>query len=190
MATNDTVGIKPFILGELTVRKLVLAVAAALAIVPAATTFALPGGGHGGSVTGGGRYDTSECAANFAINGHGTPQGAQGTENTTFSNAPKALPGCPGQGQIVAKVTCVVVNGADAEIRGIITKQTGSLGPDFFPPGNTVFVTDVQDNGNGSSATPDTIVQYVAPTGSEQDCQAPSGDQLFTVDQGNVTVHD
>jgi hypothetical protein len=172
------------------VRKLVIALAAMSSVAASGGFYSAwaAGGGQGASVTGGGRYDTSECAANFALSGQAGPQGAHGTMNTIFSNAPGAIPGCPGQGQVVAKVTCVVSNGPDAEVRGVITKQTGSLGSDFFPPGNTVYVTDVQDNGNPSSGTPDTIVQYVAPTGTEQDCQAPSGDQLFAVDQGNVTV--
>jgi len=76
------------------------------------------------------------------------------------------------------------------EIRGVITKQTGSFGPEFFPPGDTVFVTDVQDNGGPAQGVPDTIVQFVDAPGTENNCQAPSGDQLFTVDEGNVTVHD
>jgi hypothetical protein len=169
------------------VRKILATLTATLSVALAVGAHSgwASGAGQGASVTGGGRYDTAECAVNFALNARTTPQGAQGTENSTMSNAPGAIAGCPGQGQIVAKVTCVAVNGQDAEIRGVITKQSGSFGPEFFPPGNTVFVTDVQDNGDG---TPDTIVQYVDATGSEIDCQAPSGDQLFTVDEGNVVV--
>jgi hypothetical protein len=62
-------------------------------------------------------------------------------------------------------VTCIAVNGNEAEIRGLITKQTGSFGPEFFPPGEGVFVTDVQDNGDPSSGTPDTIQQSVDQPG-------------------------
>jgi hypothetical protein len=140
------------------------------------------------SVTGGGRYDRAECAINFSLSARTTPNGTAGTQTATMSNAPGAIPDCPGQGHIEATVTCIAVNGPDAEVRGLITEQSGSFGPDFFPPGDNVFVTDVQDNGDPSSGTPDTIVQYVDQPGSENSCQAPSGDQLFTVDNGNVTV--
>jgi len=106
-----------------------------------------------------------------------------------MSNAPGAIPGCPGQGHIKADVTCVATNGNVAEVRGIITEQTGSLGPQFFPPGN-VFVTDVIDNGNGSSAIPDQIVQSVDSNGTEQNCNASVQSFYFNVDNGNITVHD
>jgi hypothetical protein len=163
---------------------------ASLALFGVGLTPAHAAGPSSPSVTGGGRYDTSECAINFALNGHQTPTGATGTQSAVMSNAPGAIPGCPGQGQITATVTCVAVNGPDAEIRGVITKQTGSFSPEFFPPGDTTFVTDAQDNGNPSSGTPDTIVQYVDAPGTQNNCVAPAGDQLFTVDQGNITVQD
>lgn len=165
-------------------RRIVLSAAVAVALIPLSAVFASPAT----SVTGGGRYDRADCAINFSVSAHPTTNGATGEQTAVMSNAPGAIAGCPGQGQIKATVTCVAVNGHDAEIRGIITKQTGSFGPEFFPPGDTVFVTDVQDNGNPSGGTPDTIVQYVDQPGSENSCQAPSGDQLFTVDNGNVTV--
>ena len=41
---------------------------------------------------------------------------------------------CLGQGHIRANVTCLAVNRSDAEIRGDILDQTGSLGPSSFPP--------------------------------------------------------
>ena len=167
---------------------LVAAAGAAGALLLPISASAAPAGGTG-FVTGGGIYDRSECAINFAVNGHQSANGANGTQSMTMSNAPGAISGCPGQGKISATVTCIAINGNDAEIRGVITKQTGSLGPEFFPPGNTVLVTDVQDNGNPSTGVPDTIVQYVDQTGTENNCLAPAGDQLFTVDNGNVTVH-
>jgi len=171
-------------------RRILTAVAIAVALVPFATAFAGPGAGNQPSVTGGGRYDRTECAINFSVSAHQTPNGATGTQTATMSNAPGAIPGCPGQGQIKATVTCVAVNGNMAEVRGIITKMTGSFGPEFFPPGEGVFVTDVQDNGNPSDGTPDTIQQSVDNPGTEHSCQAPSGAQTFTVDNGDVTVRD
>jgi hypothetical protein len=147
-----------------------LALPVALIVATPLSTAANPT--SGGFVVGGGRYDTSECAINFSL-----------------SDAPGAIPGCPGQGHIKATVTCVVVSGNEAEVRGDIVQQSGSFSPDFFPPGDTVFVTDVQDNGNPSSGTPDTIVQYVDAAGTENNCSPPNGDEVFTVDQGNVTVH-
>src|SRR5256885_687437 len=162
--------------GETSMRKvLVLAALIATAVPMAAAHASAPSSPF---VVGGGRYDTAECAINFSLNGRLTPNGAVGTQTAVMSNAPGAIAGCPGQGQIKATVTCVAVNGPDAEIRGLITKQSGSFSPDFFPPGETVFVTDVQDNGNPGQAAPDTIVQYVDQSGSENNCQVPSGDQL------------
>lgn len=171
-------------------RKTVTAIAIIVAVLPLGAAIASPATGAGGqpSVTGGGRYDRTECAINFSISAHMTSTGATGTQTATMSNAPGAIPGCPGEGHVKATVTCIAVNGHDAEIRGIIVEQSGSFGPDFFPPGDTVFVTDVQDNGNPSNGTPDTITQSVDSTGSQNSCQAPSGDQLFTVDNGDVTV--
>jgi hypothetical protein len=170
------------------VRRLIPVVAVLTALIPIGAAAAQPHGGTAPSVTGGGIYDRAECAVNFSLNARTTPNGVTGEQNAVMSNAPGAIAGCPGQGHVKATVTCVAVNGHDAEIRGIITKQSGSFGPDFFPPGDTVFVTDVQDNGSPSDGTPDTIVQYVDGAGTENSCQAPSGDQLFTVDNGNVTV--
>ena len=144
------------------------------------------GGGQSGYVTGGGRYDLAECPINFSVSAHNGPNGANGTQTATLSNAPGGIPGCPGQGHIKATVTCVAIDGNNAEIRGIITEQSGSLGPDAFPPGN-VFVTDVQDN--SGSGQPDRIQQSVEPNGTENDCVAPAFDEVFTVDHGDVTVH-
>lgn len=146
-------------------------------------------GGGDRFVVGGGRYgrEFPNCPTNFSLNAHVNGQGPHGTQNVTMTNSDK---GCPGQGHIRANVTCLAVNGNDAEIRGDILDQTGSLGPQFFPAGDTVLVTDVQDNGKPSTGVPDTIVQYVDTTGTDLACAPPSGDQYFTVDNGNITVHD
>lgn len=172
-------------------RRLVAVVFILAAMAPVtAVVAAAPGGSPGAAfVNGGGRYDESECAVNFSIDGRQTSQGANGTQTATMSNAPGALPDCPGQGHVKATVTCVVVAGNEAEIRGDIIEQSGSFGADFFPPGDNVFVTDVLDSGNPSNGTPDKIVQYVDQPGTENNCQPPGGDELFTVDNGNVTVH-
>lgn len=174
-------------------RRTVIAAVIVTSLLPVGGAYASHGHANGASnpsVTGGGRYDRAECAINFSIDGQITPTGFAGTQTATMSNAPGAIAGCPGQGQIKATVTCVAVSGNDAEIRGLITKESGSFGPEFFPPGDNVFVTDVQDNGNPSDGTPDTIVQYVDQAGSQDSCQPPSGDQFFTVDNGNVVVRD
>jgi hypothetical protein len=144
----------------------------------------------GAFVVGGGRYDRAECPINFAVNGHVDSKGAHGTQTATMSAAPGAIPGCPGEGHVKADVTCVAINGNHAEVRGDIVEQSGSLGPEFFPPGDTVFVTDVIDNGNPSAGIPDQIVQQVAPAGTEHDCDAGDRAAYFTVDNGNVTGHD
>lgn len=170
-------------------RKVLVATAGIVLFVPVASAFGAPSSASA-FVTGGGRYDRAECPINFSVNGHNTPNGATGTQTATMSAAPGGIPGCPGQGQIKATVTCVAVDGPNAEVRGIITKQTGSFGPEFFPPGDTVFVTDVRDNGRLSGGIPDTIVQYVDQPGTEHSCQPPMGDQLFPIDNGGVTVHD
>lgn len=143
----------------------------------------------GSFVVGGGRYFApgTSCAINFGMSGHVDKNGvAHGTQTATESNSTQE---CGGQGHIKANVTCVAVNGNLAEIRGNIMEQSGSLGPQFFPPGDTVMVTDVQDNGNPSSGVPDRIQQGVAPAGSENACAANVASPAFTVDRGNVTVH-
>ena len=100
-----------------------------------------------GFVVGGGRYDRAECPINFSLSGHVDTTGAHGTQTATITSAQGAIPGCPGEGHIKANVTCVAIKGNVAEVRGVIMEQTGSLGPQFFPPGDTVFVTDVVDIG-------------------------------------------
>jgi hypothetical protein len=144
----------------------------------------------GAFVVGGGRYDRPECPINFAVSGHVDSNGPHGTQTATQSSAPGGIPGCPGEGHIKADVTCVAVSGKVAEVRGDIMEQSGSLGPEFFPPGDTVFVTDVIDNGNPSLGIPDEVVQYVDAAGTEQDCEAGIQAFYFPVDNGNVTVHD
>ena len=140
-------------------------------------------------VVGGGRYDRAECAINFSVNGHTDSTGAHGTQTAELTNGVNPIPGCPGQGHLKATVTCVAASGNQAEVRGIITEATGSMGPPFFFVGD-VFLTDVQDNGNPSSGVPDRIEQGSPASGGANDCTAPTQDEIFTVDNGNVTVHD
>lgn len=144
----------------------------------------------GAFVVGGGRYDRAECPINFAVNGHVDSTGAHGTQTATETSAPGGIPGCPGEGHIKADVTCVAVDGNRAEVRGDIMEQSGSLGPEFFPPGDTVLVTDVIDNGDPSTGIPDQIVQQVDAAGTEQSCDASVQGFYFPVDNGNITVHD
>jgi hypothetical protein len=145
------------------------------------------GSNPGSFVVGGGRYDRAECPINFSLSGHVDKTGAHGTQTATMNDS---VPGCPGQGHIKANVTCVAIAGNVAEIRGVIMEQTGSLGPGFFPPGSTVLVTDVVDNGHPSSGVPDQIQQSVDFTGTEDSCAATVTSPIFTVDNGNITVHD
>jgi hypothetical protein len=149
----------------------------------------------GGFVVGGGRYDRDVCPLNFGLSAHMDSGGvAHGTQTLTANNSNQ---GCGGTGHVKANVTCVQIslNGQDAEIRGDILEQTGSLGPQFFPPGNTVLATDVHDSGNPSNGQPDTIIQSVEPTGTDMNCQVgsiyllPGGYPPFPVDNGNITVH-
>jgi hypothetical protein len=141
-------------------------------------------------VVGGGRYDRAECPINFSVSGHLDSNGPHGTQTATMSSAAGGIPGCPGEGHIKADVTCVAVSGNIAEVRGHILEQSGSLGPDFFPAGDTVFVTDVIDNGNPSAGIPDEVVQSTDAPGTEENCNASVQGFYFTVDNGNITVHD
>ena len=143
----------------------------------------------GAFVVGGGRYDRAECPINFSVSGHVDSNGTHGTQTATETSAPGGIPGCPGEGHIKADITCLAINGNRAEVRGDIMEQSGSLGPEFFPPGDTVFVTDVVDNGNPSAGVPDQIVQSVDATGTEQNCDASVQSFYFLVDNGNITVH-
>jgi hypothetical protein len=166
----------------------------AMSLYPAGLTCSLgqsnPSSASGKAfVVGGGRYDRAECPINFSINGHIDSNGAHGTQTATESNAPGGIPGCPGEGHVKADVTCVAVSGNRAEVRGDVIEQSCSLGPEFFPPGDTVFVTDVIDNGNPSAVLPDEIVQSVDATGTEQNCDAGVQSFYFPVDNGNITVH-
>ena len=142
-------------------------------------------------VVGGGRYFAPDtpCAINFGISGHVDASGvAHGTQSATMSNSTQE---CGGQGHVKADVTCVAVSGRFAEIRGDITEQTGSLGPQFFPPGSPVLVTDVLDNGDPSNGVPDQIEQFVDAPGTESACVAGiTFPPAFDVDNGNITVHD
>jgi hypothetical protein len=167
----------------------------AMSLYPAGLSCSLgqssPTAGSGKAfVVGGGRYDRAECPINFSVSGHVDSNGTHGTQTATLSSAPGGIPGCPGEGHIKADVTCVAVNGNVAEVRGRIMEQSGSLGPEFFPPGDTVFVTDVVDNGSPSAGIPDEVVQSTDAPGTEQNCNASVQGFYFTVDDGNVTVHD
>jgi hypothetical protein len=128
------------------------------------SALALPLGNSddGDFAVGGGSYGFKKgfdfrCWINFGLSAHMNNGRPSGTQTITESAASAA---CGGQGHIKADVTCLLVDGNFAEMRGHILEATGSLGPEFFPPGSAVLVTDVQDNGNGSSATPDRILQY------------------------------
>jgi hypothetical protein len=110
-----------------------------------------------------------------------------GIQNYTKSNSADNQP-C-GQGHLKANVTCVAVDGNRAEIRGDIVEQTGSLSG--YPP-DTVVVTDVQDNGKPNTGVDDEISTYPGAAGSETSCELPPPGTPFppfTVDNGNVTVH-
>jgi hypothetical protein len=82
----------------------------------------------------------------------------------------------------------VAVNGNLAEVRGTVTEVSGSMGPPFFNVGDVLF-TDVQDNGNPSRGVPDQIQQGSDAPGTGTLCSAPTAPLIFTVDNGNVTVH-
>lgn len=148
------------------------------------------GNDPGSFVVGGGRYFApgTSCAINFGLSGHVDKNGvAHGTQTATESNSTQE---CGGQGHIKANVTCVAVAGTFAEVRGDIMEQSGSLGPDSFPPGLTVLATDVQDNGKPSTGIPDQIEQFVDSPGTENSCVAGiTYPPPFEVDHGNITVH-
>jgi hypothetical protein len=146
----------------------------------------------GSFVVGGGRYgrEAPNCPINFSLSAHVGSSGiAHGTQTATENNTTNGTPPCPGQGHIKANVTCVAVNGNLAEVRGDITDATGSLGPPFFAVGQ-VWVTDVQDNGRPSTGIPDDILQFSDNPGTENGCVAGiTFPPPFTVDNGNITVH-
>ena len=144
----------------------------------------------GSFVVGGGRYSFPgvPCAVNFSLSGHIDQNGlAHGTQTATETNSSTE---CGGQGHIKANVTCVAVSGKFAEVRGDIMEQSGSLGPDFFPKGTTVWVTDVMDNGRPNTGVPDQIEQFTDYPGTEHNCVAGiTYPPAFDVDHGNITVH-
>jgi hypothetical protein len=148
----------------------------------------------GSFVVGGGRFfagQGTQCVASFGISGHvdgnGIPHGIQ---NLSVSNSPGNQP-CGGEGHLKANVTCVAVDGNRAEIRGVITEATGSQAPPSFFVGDTL-VTDVQDNGKPNTGVDDEITVFSTAAGTDKPCSAPPPGSafVFTVDNGNVTVHD
>lgn len=158
-------------------------------------SLALPVGNSndGDFAVGGGSYGFKKgfdfrCWINFGLSAHVNNATPSGTQTITQS---AASADCGGEGHIKADITCLLVVGNFAEMRGHILEATGSLGPDFFPSGSVVLITDIEDNGNGSSALPDRILQYEDVAGTETACNTTGFiAEPFTVDNGNVTVHD
>src|SRR5439155_9210545 len=104
------------------------------------------------------------CWINFGLSAHLNNGRPSGTQTLTESAASAA---CGGEGHLKADVTCLAVDGNFAEMRGHILEATGALGQEFFPNGSSVLVTDIEDNGNGSSAMPDRILQFELLPGTE-----------------------
>lgn len=147
----------------------------------------------GSFVVGGGRYffPGTTCAINFGISAHVDQNGiAHGSQTATESNSTTE---CGGQGHAKGNVTCLDVFGNQAEMRGDVMQQSGSLGPQFFPPGFTVMFTQVRDNGRPNTGIHDQIEQGVDMAGTDMSCNAktifPGPYPPFDVDPGNVTVH-
>jgi hypothetical protein len=80
------------------------------------------------------------------------------------------------------------VSGNQAEVRGVVTEVTGAM-LEVAAVGDE-FLTDVEDNGAPSSGTADRIQQADVPGGPTSGCAAPMTDEVFAVDDGNVSVHD
>jgi hypothetical protein len=158
-----------------------------------AVALSLGNSSDGDFAVGGGSYGFKKgfdfrCWINFGLSAHINNGRASGTQTLTQSAASAE---CGGEGHVKANITCLQVSENFAEMRGDILEATGSLGPDFFPPGSAVLVTQIQDNGNGSSATPDRIIQFELLPGTESGCSTGGFfDEPFTVDNGNVSVHD
>ena len=134
-------------------------------------------------VVGGGRYARSgACGINFNLSGHVDSDGvARGTVAFGISNAQ----GCP-QGSVRAKVTCLNVSGLikTAEVKGDVTQATGVLAG--FA--GAVILTDVQDNGQPSTAT-DTVFQDTVTGTPPNDMACVAAPGFNSVDNGNITVH-
>ena len=154
------------------------------------------GGSSGGNpfVVGGGRYDrgpapgsSQGCGVNFSLNAHVDNAGFHGEQTYTINNAD----GCGDlgfAGHVKANVTCLDVSGTSAQIKGTVTEVTGFYSS-FVSIGDVVE-SDVVDNGQPSSGSPDMIGNAVYSAGTNLVCLADATQATFPVENGNITVHD
>ena len=125
------------------------------------------------------------CTVNFKIKAHLDEEGAHGFQDSSSPSTNPAV--CGGAGRLEANVTCLVVSGKRAELRGIIEEATGPQF-DFIPPPREgkVWVSDVTDSPPG---TPDTIEQGYDLEGTQNDCAIGSlVYPEFPLDRGHIEV--
>jgi hypothetical protein len=141
---------------------------------------------------GGGRFFNYfiSCEENFAVNSHAPddvtgPDTAQGTGNLSIPAAPGCSPSFTGD--LVTKVDCQIVSGTKADFTSEVTKATGifpSIGinvgdeiawevRDMDPAQDEIFANKV-----GSHAT------------SECNFGVAATAATFSIDRGNISVHD
>jgi hypothetical protein len=82
-------------------------------------------------------------------------------------------------------VTCLVINGNEAIIGGIITHITPNSDPSFFFLVGQPFVLRVVDNGEGANDPIDLVSDINAPV----DCSVGSFLPLLPIEAGNINVN-
>lgn len=125
------------------------------------------------------------CIFDFKLKAHLDEQGAHGFQHNSSPNANPA--DCGGPGVLNASVTCLVVAGKRAEIRGVIESASGPQF-DFIPQPHQgkVWVSDVTENPPG---VPDTIEQGWEPAGTQDACAIGSlVYPEFPIDHGDIDV--
>ena len=85
---------------------------------------------------------------------------------------------------IQGDVTCLVINGNEAIIGGIITQVTPNSDPSFCSPGQP-FVLRMVDNGEGAPYP----VDLVSDVNASSDCSLGHSSALLPIEVGNINVN-
>ncbi|HEY9288400.1 MAG TPA: hypothetical protein VIT43_10300 [Candidatus Dormibacteraeota bacterium] len=158
--------------------------ACSLAVADPSLTQSDPSGGQHDFAVGGVQY-LGPCSSpiNLSFSGHvdneQTTAGVGGTINQSIPE-PGDLAGTQCEGKFKAVVTCVSVEGNQAQLKGIVTAATGV----YETLLNDTTTLDVNDNGNTQT---DTIGQSFG--GDPYTCQAEISYNAILIN-GHITVHD
>jgi hypothetical protein len=124
--------------------------------------------------------------ANLTINGGLQTYSFNAIQNRNGSVSGQLTLDSRGQNiNLQGAVNCLVINGNEAIIGGIITNVTPNSDPSFFFLVGQPFVLRVVDNGAGAP----NLVDLVSDVNAPADCGVGSFLPLLPIEAGNITVN-